>query len=106
MSLTKSDLTKINTLFAKMDSGDFSTVANMFKMHRNNAASMATGNFSKGDSVFFINSRSGQKVSGVVEKVHFSCDPPRGRKTSACSTCARPCSAQLAARTRQLRKIS
>ena len=41
----------------------------MFKMHRNNAASMATGNFSKGDSVFFINSRSGQKVSGVVEKV-------------------------------------
>jgi len=52
-----------------MDSGDFSTVANMFKMHRNNAASMATGNFSKGDSVFFINSRSGQKVSGVVEKV-------------------------------------
>jgi acid phosphatase class B len=69
MSLTKSDLTKINTLFAKMDSGDFSTVANMFKMHRNNAASMATGNFSKGDSVFFINSRSGQKVSGVVEKV-------------------------------------
>jgi hypothetical protein len=29
---------------------------------------MATGNFSTGDSVFFVN-RSGEKISGVVEKV-------------------------------------
>jgi|SaaInl47_10m_RNA_FD_contig_41_1490030_length_639_multi_3_in_0_out_0_1 acid phosphatase class B len=69
MSLSKSDLTKINSLFAKMDSSDFTTVAAMFKNHRNNAASMATGNFKKGDSVFFVSSRSNQKISGVVEKV-------------------------------------
>lgn len=81
MSLTKSDLTKINSLFAKMDSGDFNTVANMFKNHRNNAASMATGNFSKGDKVFFINSRTNQKVSGVVDKVmlkNVKVDTPDG----------------------------
>jgi hypothetical protein len=68
MSLTKSDLTKINTLFSKMDGGDFKTVANLFKQHQTNVATMATGNFSVGDSVFFVN-RSGQKISGVVEKV-------------------------------------
>jgi hypothetical protein len=68
MSLSKSDLTKINTLFSKMEAGDFKTVANLFKQHQTNVASMATGNFSTGDSVFFVNKR-GQKISGVVQKV-------------------------------------
>lgn len=66
--LTQSELSQINTLFSKMEGGDFRTVANLYKQHQKNVATMATGNFSKGDSVFFIN-RSGQKVSGVVEKV-------------------------------------
>ena len=68
MSLSKSDLTKINTLFSKMEAGDFKTFANLFKQHQTNVASMATGNFSTGDSVFFVNKR-GQKISGVVQKV-------------------------------------
>ena len=68
MSLSKSDLAKINTLFSKMEAGDFKTVANLFKQHQTNVASMATGNFSTGDSVFFVNKR-GQKISGVVQKV-------------------------------------
>jgi len=51
-----------------MEGGDFKTVASLFKQHQTNVATMATGNFSTGDSVFFIN-RSGEKISGVVEKV-------------------------------------
>jgi hypothetical protein len=66
--LTKNEIAKINTLFSKMEGGDFKTVASLFKQHQTNVATMATGNFSTGDSVFFIN-RSGEKISGVVEKV-------------------------------------
>ena len=66
--LTKNEIAKINTLFSKMEGGDFKTVASLFKQHQNNVATMATGNFSTGDSVYFIN-RSGEKISGVVEKV-------------------------------------
>ena len=67
--LTKNEMLEINSLFAKMEGSDFKQVATMFKQHQTNVAQMATGNFAKGDSVFFINSRSGQKISGVVEKV-------------------------------------
>ena len=66
--LTKNEIAKINTLFSKMEGGDFKTVASLFKQHQTNVATMATGNFSTGDSVYFI-SRSGEKISGVVEKV-------------------------------------
>ena len=66
--LTKNEIAKINTLFSKMEGSDFKTVASLFKQHQTNVATMATGNFSTGDSVFFIN-RSGEKISGVVEKV-------------------------------------
>ena len=66
--LTKNEIAKINTLFSKMEGGDFKTVASLFKQHQTNVATMATGNFSTGDSVYFIN-RSGEKISGVVEKV-------------------------------------
>ena len=66
--LTKNEISQINTLFSKMESGDFKMVASLFKQHQTNVATMATGNFSTGDSVFFIN-RSGEKISGVVEKV-------------------------------------
>ena len=66
--LTKNEIAKINTLFSKMEGSDFKTVAALFKQHQTNVATMATGNFSTGDSVFFIN-RSGEKISGVVEKV-------------------------------------
>jgi len=66
--LTKTEIAKINTLFSKMEGGDFKTVASLFKQHQTNVATMATGNFSTGDSVYFIN-RSGEKISGVVEKV-------------------------------------
>ena len=44
------------------------TVASLFKQHQTNVATMATGNFSAGDTVYFVN-RSGEKISGVVEKV-------------------------------------
>ena len=66
--LTKNEIAKINTLFSKMEGSDFKTVASLFKQHQTNVATMATGNFSTGDSVYFIN-RSGEKISGVVEKV-------------------------------------
>jgi hypothetical protein len=66
--LTKSEIAQINTLFSKMEGGDFRTVATLFKQAQTNVATMATGNFSKGDSVYFI-SRSGEKILGVVEKV-------------------------------------
>jgi hypothetical protein len=66
--LTKNEIAKINTLFSKMEGGDFKTVASLFKQHQTNVATMATGNFSTGDSVYFVN-RSGEKISGVVEKV-------------------------------------
>ena len=66
--LTKNEIAQINTLFSKMEGGDFKTVASLFKQHQTNVATMATGNFSTGDSVYFIN-RSGEKISGVVEKV-------------------------------------
>ena len=66
--LTKNEIAKINTLFSKMEGSDFKTVASLFKQHQTNVATMATGNFSTGDSVFFIN-KSGEKISGVVEKV-------------------------------------
>ena len=66
--LTKNEISQINTLFSKMESGDFKMVASLFKQHQTNVAQMATGNFSTGDSVFFVN-RSGEKISGVVEKV-------------------------------------
>lgn len=66
--LTKNEISQINTLFSKMEGGDFKMVASLFKQHQTNVATMATGNFSTGDSVFFIN-RSGEKISGVVEKV-------------------------------------
>ena len=66
--LTKNEIAKINTLFSKMEGGDFKTVASLFKQHQTNVATLATGNFSTGDSVYFIN-RSGEKISGVVEKV-------------------------------------
>ena len=66
--LTKNEISQINTLFSKMEGGDFKKVASLFKQHQTNVATMATGNFSTGDSVFFIN-RSGEKISGVVEKV-------------------------------------
>ena len=66
--LTKNEIAEINTLFSKMEGSDFKTVASLFKQHQTNVATMATGNFSTGDSVFFIN-RSGEKISGVVEKV-------------------------------------
>jgi hypothetical protein len=66
--LTKNEIAEINTLFSKMEGSDFKTVASLFKQHQTNVATMATGNFSTGDSVYFIN-RSGEKISGVVEKV-------------------------------------
>jgi hypothetical protein len=66
--LTKNEIAKINTLFSKMEGADFKTVASLFKQHQTNVATMATGNFSTGDSVYFVN-RSGEKISGVVEKV-------------------------------------
>jgi len=66
--LTKNEIAEINTLFSKMEGSDFKTVASLFKQHQTNVATMATGNFSTGDTVYFIN-RSGEKISGVVEKV-------------------------------------
>ena len=62
--LTKIEIAQINTLFSKMEGADFKTVASLFKQHQTNVATMATGNFSTGDSVYFINRSGLPKVFG------------------------------------------
>lgn len=68
MKLSISEMTKLETLINKAEGTDVSVIIQMIKVKQRNDATMATGNFSVGDSVFFVN-RSGQKISGVVEKV-------------------------------------
>ena len=66
--LTKSELTKLNTLFAKADSSQMKDIAQMFNTQNKAKAQMAKNSFSVGQNVFF-NDKSGSKIEGVVTKV-------------------------------------
>ena len=66
--LTKSELTKLNTLFAKADTSQMRDIAQMFNSQNKAKAQMAKSSFSVGQNVFF-NDKSGSKIEGVVTKV-------------------------------------
>lgn len=66
--LTKSEMTKLNTLFAKADSSQMKKISQMFNMQFKAKTQMAKNSFSVGQNVFF-NDKLGQKIEGVVTKV-------------------------------------
>lgn len=66
--LTKSEMTKLNTLFAKADSSQMKEISQMFNMQFKAKTQMAKNSFSVGQNVFF-NDKRGQKIEGVVTKV-------------------------------------
>jgi len=69
LTLTKSEMNKIGSLFSKMSSvEDFKAVADMFKSAQasNNAKLKAT--FSVGDTVSFTKSKTGEVVIGTLIK--------------------------------------
>lgn len=66
--LTKSEMTKLNTLFAKADSSQMKKISQMFNMQFKAKTQMAKNSFSVGQNVFF-NDKRGQKIEGVVTKV-------------------------------------
>lgn len=66
--LTKSEMTKLNTLFAKADSSQMKEISQMFNMQFKAKTQMAKNSFSVGQNVFF-NDKLGQKIEGVVTKV-------------------------------------
>ena len=66
--LTKSEMTKLNTLFAKADSSQMKEISQMFNMQFKAKTQMAKNSFTVGQNVFFNNKR-GAKIEGVVTKV-------------------------------------
>lgn len=66
--LTKSEMTKLNALFAKADSSQMKEISQMFNMQFKAKAQMAKNSFTVGQNVFF-NDKRGQKIEGVVTKV-------------------------------------
>lgn len=66
--LTKSEMTKLNTLFAKADSSEMKVISQMFNMQFKAKTQMAKNNFNVGQNVFF-NDKRGAKIEGVVTKV-------------------------------------
>lgn len=66
--LTKSEMTKLNTLFAKADSSQMKEISQMFNMQFKAKTQMAKNSFSVGQNVFF-NDKRGAKIEGVVTKV-------------------------------------
>jgi len=66
--LTKSEMTKLNTLFAKADSSQMKEISQMFNMQFKAKTQMAKNSFSVGQNVFF-NDKRGQRIEGVVTKV-------------------------------------
>ena len=66
--LTKSEMTKLNTLFAKADSSQMKEISQMFNMQFKAKTQMAKNSFTVGQNVFF-NDKRGQKIEGVVTKV-------------------------------------
>ena len=69
MSLTKSELNRIATLFAKMDSADSKVVADMYKKAASARQANIAAKFNVGDAVAFASKRGGM-VKGIVEKVN------------------------------------
>ena len=66
--LTKSEMTKLNTLFAKADSSEIKEFSQMFNMQFKAKTQMAKNSFNVGQNVFF-NDKRGAKIEGVVTKV-------------------------------------
>lgn len=66
--LTKSEMTKLNTLFAKADSSEMKEISLMFKSQFKAKTQMAKNSFTVGQNVFF-NDKRGAKIEGVVTKV-------------------------------------
>jgi hypothetical protein len=66
--LTKSEMTKLNTLFAKADSSEMKEISQMFNMQFKAKTQMAKNAFNVGQNVFF-NDKRGAKIEGVVTKV-------------------------------------
>jgi len=66
--LTKSEMTKLNALFAKADSSQMKEISQMFNMQFKAKTQMAKNSFTVGQNVFF-NDKRGQKIEGVVTKV-------------------------------------
>lgn len=66
--LTKSEMTKLNALFAKAESSQMKEISQMFNMQFKAKTQMAKNSFSVGQNVFF-NDKRGQKIEGVVTKV-------------------------------------
>jgi hypothetical protein len=66
--LTKSEMTKLNTLFAKADSSQMKEISQMFNMQFKAKTQMAKNAFNVGQNVFF-NDKRGAKIEGVVTKV-------------------------------------
>jgi hypothetical protein len=66
--LTKSEMTKLNTLFAKADSSEMKMISQMFNMQFKAKTQMAKNAFNVGQNVFF-NDKRGAKIEGVVTKV-------------------------------------
>lgn len=66
--LTKSEMSKLNALFAKADSSQMKEISQMFNMQFKAKTQMAKNSFTVGQNVFF-NDKRGQKIEGVVTKV-------------------------------------
>jgi len=66
--LTKSEMTKMNALFAKADSSQMKEISQMFNTQFKAKTQMAKNSFTVGQNVFF-NDKRGQKIAGVVTKV-------------------------------------
>jgi len=66
--LTKSEMTKMNALFAKADSSQMKEISQMFNTQFKAKTQMAKNSFTVGQNVFF-NDKRGQKIEGVVTKV-------------------------------------
>lgn len=66
--LTKSEMTKLNALFAKADSSQMKEISQMFNTQFKAKTQMAKNSFTVGQNVFF-NDKRGQKIEGVVTKV-------------------------------------
>ena len=66
--LTKSEMTKLNTLLAKAESSQMKEISSMFNAQFKAKTQMAKNSFTVGQNVFF-NDKCGAKIEGVVTKV-------------------------------------
>ena len=70
MKLSKSEMTKLETLINKAEGTDINVIIQMIKAKQRNEQFKAARSFQVGQTVSFFNTRMGQKIVGQVIKVN------------------------------------